>query len=112
MSNKLLHFYLGRKAYFLKNRSLLYEALEFILLSVLLVLWSCGQKRLDYPAAQKVDVAEDYHGVKVADPYRRLEDADAEDTRAGHGAAMPTAKRIKEAEDLYAFLFKVFGMGK
>ena len=52
------------------------------LFSLLLIIWSCGQQRLDYPVAKKADVVDDYHGTKVADPYRWLEDADAEDTRA------------------------------
>src|SRR3954468_1263381 len=29
---------------------------------------------LTYPATRRVDVLEDYHGTKVADPYRWLED--------------------------------------
>lgn len=32
------------------------------------------------------------------------------ETKAGHGAGKPTTKRIEEAADIYAFLFKVFGM--
>ncbi len=35
-----------------------------------------------YPLARKVDQIDDYHGTKVADPYRWLEDADSADTRA------------------------------
>ncbi|MEE9269831.1 MAG: prolyl oligopeptidase family serine peptidase, partial [Candidatus Krumholzibacteria bacterium] len=32
------------------------------------------------------------------------------ETKAGHGAGKPTTKRIEEAADIYAFLFKIFGM--
>jgi len=32
------------------------------------------------------------------------------ETRAGHGAGKPVSKLIEEAADVYAFLFKVFGM--
>jgi prolyl oligopeptidase len=38
--------------------------------------------RLTYPASRKTDQVDDYHGTKVADPYRWLEDLDSDETRA------------------------------
>jgi prolyl oligopeptidase len=43
----------------------------------------CSQNALElsYPASKKVEQVDDYHGVKVSDPYRWLEDANSADTR-------------------------------
>src|SRR4051812_12391446 len=36
---------------------------------------------LNYPKARKSDQLDDYHGTKVADPYRWLEDSDSPESR-------------------------------
>ena len=41
---------------------------------------------LKYPVAVKANQVDDYHGVKIADPYRWLEDPDSPQTRAWVGA--------------------------
>jgi prolyl oligopeptidase len=41
-----------------------------------------GSSRFEYPPAPKSDTVDNYHGAKVADPYRPLEDLDAPSTRA------------------------------
>jgi prolyl oligopeptidase len=49
------------------------------------MIWSAGvqaDRPLQYPAAPRGSTVDDYHGIKVADPYRGLENLDAPDTRA------------------------------
>ena len=41
-----------------------------------------NNSKLAYPVAKKVDQIDNYHGTKVADPYRWLEDPDSAETRA------------------------------
>ena len=52
---------------------------------LLFLLWLAPvwlQAQLQYPATKKVDVAEEYNGVRVADPYRWLEDDNSKETAA------------------------------
>jgi prolyl oligopeptidase len=39
-------------------------------------------KNLNYPKTRKADQIDDYHGIKVADPYRWLEDDNSAETLA------------------------------
>jgi len=60
----------------------------------------------NYPPARKSDQMDDYHGTKVADPYRWLEDLDSEETRNwveaenklsfGYLASIPARNTLKE----------------
>ncbi|HLZ46931.1 MAG TPA: prolyl oligopeptidase family serine peptidase [Gemmatimonadales bacterium] len=60
---------------------------------------------ITYPAARKDDVVDDYHGTRVADPYRWLEDVDSPETRAwveaenrvtfGYLEQLPERERIR-----------------
>ena len=51
----------------------------YVLTFLACALFLCAQTlpRLSYPPAPKSDQVDDYHGVKIADPYRSLENADA-----------------------------------
>lgn len=62
--------------------------------------------KLEYPPTRKGDVVDDYHGTKIADPYRWLEDDNSPETKAwveaqnrvtfGYLASIPGRERIKD----------------
>ena len=47
-----------------------------------LSLFAKEEPAFHYPDARKSDQADDYHGTKVADPYRWLEEPDSAESRA------------------------------
>ena len=53
------------------------------LTTVLVFVFACqaSDPSRRYPEAPRADIAEEYHGTRVADPYRPLEDPDSEATR-------------------------------
>src|ERR1700720_4790242 len=57
-----------------------------LLLAALAACRPAASPALSYPSTKKGDVADDYSGTKVADPYRWMEDLDSKDV-AGWVAA-------------------------
>ena len=68
------------------------------------------------PTTKTVDVVDDYHGTRVADPYRWLEDVDAEDTKAWVEAqncvAFGFLEKIPERKLIEARLTKIWDYPK
>src|SRR2546422_7219398 len=50
---------------------------------------AASAQTLPYPPARKGDVVDDYHGTRVADPYRWLEDPDSPESRGWIDAENP-----------------------
>ena len=67
----------------MSKRSRLGGAVTFaLLLAATAVLGGDARSHLAYPPARKAAVVDDYNGIKVADPYRWLENADDPETAA------------------------------
>jgi prolyl oligopeptidase len=54
----------------------------FLALVFLLTSGVSAQQSFNYPSAKKVEQVDDYHGTKVSDPYRWLEDTESADSQA------------------------------
>jgi prolyl oligopeptidase len=78
---------------------------KFFLMVILVDVLSAGAQ-IKYPETKKGDAGEDYHGTKVEDPYRWLEDDNADETKEwvkqqnkvtfDYLAAIPFRDRVKK----------------
>lgn len=60
---------------------MLRRLIYFVFLLSLVVSSVSAQKGYDYPKAKKTDQVDDYHGVKVLDPYRWLENTESAESQ-------------------------------
>jgi prolyl oligopeptidase len=64
----------------MEPKGLLVKTFPLLLACIALFVAADKPARLNYPVAPRSNQVDDYHGVKIADPYRSLENADAPST--------------------------------
>ncbi len=68
--------------------------------------------RIDYPETKKVDQVDDYHGTRVSDPYRWLEDDNSEETlawvKAQNAVTFGYLEKLPQREPLRARLTELW----
>ena len=73
-------------------------------------------QNLRYPATRRVDAADEYHGVKVADPYRWLEDTNSRETaewvKAQNEVTFDYLKALPQRDPFKERLTKLFNYPK
>jgi prolyl oligopeptidase len=90
----------------MESKGLVVKLTLLLLAGVALFLGADQATKLNYPVAPKSDQVDDYHGAKIADPYRGLENADAASTQKwveqenaltfGYLAKLPGREAIKK----------------
>ena len=63
-------------------REMMFKVCFVLLISMFFAVNSFAQTKVEYPKTKKIDQVDDYHGTKVADPYRWLEDDNSAETKA------------------------------
>jgi prolyl oligopeptidase len=80
-------------------------------LFLLLTVGAVMAKNYEYPQAKKGDTVDDYHGTKVADPYRWLENSDSPETIAWisqeNALSLPYLAKLPDREDIQQKLTKL-----
>ncbi|CAN5708510.1 prolyl oligopeptidase family serine peptidase [soil metagenome] len=63
-------------------REIMFKAGFVFLISMFFAANAFTQTKIEYPKTKSVDQTDDYHGTRVADPYRWLEDDNSAETKA------------------------------
>ena len=95
------------------------KSLKLLALTCIIALTACSEKKIkvmEYPKTKKGDVVDTYFGVKVADPYRWLEDDKSKETadwvKAENNVTFDYLSKIPFREDIKKRLTKIWNYPK